>query len=160
MDITLRTRTREHVVTFWERTRDEEIRSLFPTDVESLAEALRLYEESRTAGARSFGMVIYAGDQYIGDVWCYGIDETVEKMGMISFVIFEKERWGKGIAAAAVWAFIPELLSRYEIKRLGAFTYSANRRSVGLLRKLGFEEAEVFTEEGRESIYFEKRLSF
>ena len=57
-------------------------------------ESLRQYEESLFPGASSFGRVIYADGCYVGDVWCYGIDEREEKMAMFSFLILEKKLWG------------------------------------------------------------------
>jgi RimJ/RimL family protein N-acetyltransferase len=157
MDIVLKARTREHVKVFWERTQDEEIGRLFPFSVKSLEEALVLFEESLKEDALSYGKVVYFEGGYIGDVWCYGIDEHDEKMAMLSVVIFDKELWGKGIAAEAVKAFIKEVFSKFNIEKIGAFTYSNNFRSVGLLKKVGFKEIETFIEDGIESRYLEIR---
>lgn len=157
MDITLKERTREHVGTFWDKTQDEEIRRLFPFSIESLDEALILFEESLKECATSYGKVIYFHGKYIGDIWCYGIDESDEKMAMLSIVIFEKTLWGKGIAVKAVKSFIKEVFSKFDIEKIGAFTYTNNNRSIGLLKKTGFKEIETFVEDGIESKYFEIR---
>ncbi|WP_461614964.1 GNAT family N-acetyltransferase [Clostridium sp. Marseille-QA1073] len=155
MDIMLKTRGKNHVVTFWEKTQDEEIKKLFPFSIKSLEEALRLFEESLKEDALSYGKVIYFEGKYIGDIWCYGIDENNEKMSMLSVVIFEKELWGKEIATEVTKAFVKEVFNKFNIEKVGAFTYSNNYRSIGLLEKVGFIKIETFVEDGIESIYFE-----
>jgi RimJ/RimL family protein N-acetyltransferase len=157
MDIMLKTRTKDHVLAFWERTQDEEIKRLFPFSIESLDKALVLFEESIKENAMSYGKVIYFEGKYIGDIWCYGIDEINEKMAMLSIVIFEKELWGKGIASEATKAFVKEVFNKFDIEKIGAFTYSNNYGSIGLLKKAGFVEIETFVENGIESLYFEMR---
>lgn len=155
MDIMLKTRTREHVMTFWNKVQDEELKRLFPFSIESLEKALILFEDSLKEDALSYGKVIYFEGKYIGDVWCYGIDESNEKMAMLSVVIFKKELWGKGIATEVLKVFIGEVFNKYDIEKIGAFTYSNNYGSIGLLKKVGFSEIETFVEDGIESIYFE-----
>ena len=155
MKVALKTRTKDHVMKFWKRTQDEEIKRLFPFSVDSLEKALKLFEDSLKEDALSYGKVIYFQGKYIGDIWCYGIDESNEKMAMLSIVIFEKELWGKGIAAEAAKVFIKEVFDKYYIDKIGAFTYSSNYGSIGLLKKLGFVQMEAFIENGIESIYFE-----
>jgi len=155
MDIMLKTRRKDHVVTFWEKTQDEEIKKLFPFSIKSLEEALKLFEESLKEDALSYGKVIYFEEKYIGDIWCYGIDESNEKMTMLSVVILEKELWGEGIATEATKAFIKEVFDKFDIEKIGAFTYSNNYRSIGLLEKVGFIKIETFVEDGIESMYFE-----
>ena len=156
MDVILKKRMKNHVVEFWEKTQDEEIQKLFPFSIESLEESIKLYEESFKDGALSYGKVIYYGNKYIGDIWCYGIDEINEKMAMLSIVIFEKELWGKGIAVQATKDFIKEVFIKYDVEKIGAFTYAFNHRSIGLLEKTGFSKIEIFIEDGIESIYLEK----
>ncbi len=155
MEITLRKRTKDHVIIFWERTQDEEIKRLFPFSTESLEDALILFEESLKKDALSYGKVIYYKDNYVGDIWCYGIDEGNEKMSMLSIVIFEKDLWGKGIGTEAVKVFIEEIFSKFNIDKIGAFTYSNNYGSIGLLDKVGFKKVDTFVEDGIESEYFE-----
>lgn len=155
MDIMLKTRTKEHVVTFWEKTEDEEIKRLFPFSIKSLEEALILFEESLKEDSVSYGKVIYFRGRYVGDIWCYDIDENEEKMSMLSIVIFEKELWGKGIATKALKEFIKEVFNKFDIEKIGAFTYSNNYGSIYLLEKVGFEKIDTFVEDGIESKYFE-----
>jgi len=155
MDIMLKTRRKNHVVAFWEKTQDEEIKKLFPFSIKSLDESLKLFEESLKEDALSYGKVIYFEGKYIGDIWCYGIDESNEKMSMLSVVIFENDLWGKGIATEATKAFVKEVFNKFDIEKIGAFTYSNNYGSIGLLKKVGFVKIETFVENGIESIYFE-----
>ncbi|QSX06655.1 GNAT family N-acetyltransferase [Sedimentibacter sp. zth1] len=157
MNIILKQRMKDHVVIFWEKTQDEELQKLFPFSIQSLEEALKLYKESLKDVALSYGKVIYYGGKYIGDIWCYCIDEINEKMAMLSIVIFEKELWGKGIATRATKDFIKEVFSKYELEKIGAYTYTFNNRSIGLLEKAGFAKVETFVEDEIESIYFEIR---
>jgi ribosomal-protein-alanine N-acetyltransferase len=155
MKILLKARIKDHVVTFWERTQDEEIKRLFPFSTESLEEALVLFEESLKENALSYGKVIYFEGRYVGDIWCYGIDENDEKTSMLSIVIFEKELWGKGIATEATKAFVDEVFNKFNLEKVGAFTYSNNHGSIGLLEKVGFVKNDTFVEDGIESIYYE-----
>ena len=138
MNVELKARTADHVKTYWERTKDPEIRALIPIAELTFEESLRQYEESLFPGASSFGRVIYADGCYVGDVWCYGIDEREEKMAMFSFLIFEKKLWGKGIGSQAAKLFLPEVFSRYQINKMGAFTYADNLSSIEALKKAGF----------------------
>lgn len=155
MGIALKTRTKDHVKVFWEKTQDEEIKKVFPFSIKSLEDALVLFEESQKEGALSYGKVIYYKEQYIGDIWCYGIDESNERLSMISVVIFEKEMWGKGIGTEVVKDFVNIVFNKYDIDKIGAFTYSNNLRTIGLLKKVGFSKIETFIEDGVESMYFE-----
>ncbi|GAA0121886.1 MAG: GNAT family N-acetyltransferase [Clostridium argentinense] len=118
MDIVLKIRRKDHIVTFWEKTQDEEIKKLFPFSIESLEESLRLFDESLKKDALSYGKVIYFEEKYVGDIWCYSIDESNEKMSMLSFVIFEKELWGKGIATEATKTFVKEVFNKFDIEKL------------------------------------------
>lgn len=155
MNVILKERMKEHVVFFLEKVQDEEIKKLFPISIKTLEEALKLYEESLKDGALSYGKVIYYGGEYVGDIWCYSIDEVNEKMAMLSIVIFEKELWEKGIATIAIKEFIEEIFSKYNLEKIGAFTYASNNRSIGVLKKVGFANVESFIEDGIKSIYFE-----
>lgn len=155
MDIVLKSRIRDHVEVFWKKTQDEEIRRLFPFRTESLEEALILFEESLKEDALSYGKVIYFEGRYVGDIWCYGIDEISEKMAMLSVVVFEKELWGRGIGTEAAKIFVKEVFDKFDIEKVGAFTYSNNYGSIGLLEKVGFVKVDTFVEDEIESKYFE-----
>ena len=153
--IDLRKRTRDHVIEFWYSTQDEEIERLFPRSIETLNEALRLFEVSQKEGAISFGQVIYVDGKYVGDVWLFGIDENDEKMGMLSIVIFDKDYWDRGMGTEAIREFSKTCFSKYTIDKVGAFTYVYNTRSIKALEKAGFAKIESFVEDGVESYYLE-----
>ncbi|WP_158219983.1 GNAT family N-acetyltransferase [Tissierella sp. P1] len=155
MNIILKTRTLDHVTVFWNKTQDEEIKRLFPIVSKSLEESIILFEESLKENASSYGKVIYFEGKYIGDIWCYSIDENSEKMAMLSILIFEKELWGRGIATEVTKIFVKEVFSKFDIEKIGAFTYSNNYGSISLMVKVGFIEIEKFVEDGIESKYFE-----
>lgn len=159
MEITLTSRTADHVRQYWEKSQDPEIQEMLPSAADSLEASLKMFEESQQPGAKSFGQVILADGAYVGDIWCYGIDEEDEKMAMLSFCIFEKSVWHKGICTKAVELFLPLAFEKYQIEKMGAFTFSDNLASIGTLKKTGFQEREEFTEEGRLSKYFEKEKS-
>lgn len=158
MEVKLSNRTLDHVIIFWNKTQDDEIKNLFPGISETLKDSIVLFEESLKDFASSFGKVIYYNEKYIGDIWCYGIDDEIEKMAMLSIVIFEKDLWGQGIGTEAIKLFIREVKIKYEIKKLGAFVYSNNYGSIGVLKKTGFMEIEEFIEDGIQSKYFELML--
>jgi len=154
-ELLLKPRTLEHVKIFWEKSQDEEIERLFPFNRGTLSDAIKLYEESLKPGARSFGKVIYIDGVYIGDVWCYGIDENDDKRAFVSIVIFDKTYWGKGIGKRALKQFCQLVFERYAINKLCAFTYIDNKRSIGSLEGSGFKKMEDFIEDGVVSCYFE-----
>ena len=153
--IELRKRTKENVEIYWNKTQDEEITRLFPRSVSSLEEALNLFEKSKVDGATSFGQSIYIDDEYIGDIWIFGIDQIDEKMAMLSIVIFEKDYWGQGIGTNVISDFCLNCFNKYEIERIGAFVYADNIRSTKALEKSGFKKMESFVENGVESFYYE-----
>lgn len=155
MQLSLQSRTRDHVKTFWKKTQDTEIQSMFPTSIASLEEALALFESSLQKGANSYGKVILVDDAYVGDIWCYGIHEADEKMAMLSLVLFDKSKWGQGIAATVIPQFTDDIFHRYQINSIGAFTYASNQRSLRALQKSGFLLVETFEEDGIASNYLE-----
>ena len=65
MNVKLKARTADHVKTYWERTKDPEIRALIPIAELTFEESLQQYEESLFPGASSFGRVIYADGCYL-----------------------------------------------------------------------------------------------
>ena len=155
MQIKLSKRTENHVISFWEKTQDAEIQSLFPFVTETKEDALKLFRNSLNPGATSYGSVIYVDEKYIGDIWVYGIDECDEKMAMLSIVIFDKTFWGKHVGLQAIQLFLKEVFSKYSIDKIGAFTYQNNIRSLKVLKKSGFEIVEFFVEDNVESVYLE-----
>lgn len=154
-NLLLKLRTLEHVKIFWKKSQDEEIERLFPFNRGTLSDAIKLYKESLKPGARSFGKVIDINGKYIGDVWCYGIDEDDEKQAFVSIVIFDKTCWGKGIGKHVLKQFCQLVFERYAINKLCAFTYKDNKRSIGALESVGFKKIEEVEEDGVFSCYYE-----
>ncbi len=155
MDISLAVRTTEHVSIYWNKTQDDEIKTMLPSSAESEEKALAMYEESLKSDAKSYGKVILADGTYVGDIWCYCIDETEEKSAMLSYCIFEKTLWNKGIASEAVKLFLKEVFDRYKIDKIGAFTYAFNTASIRVLEKVGFTLIDKWEEDGVMSHYYE-----
>ena len=146
-------RTKENVIVFYYKTEEKEIRERFPKSVSSVEEALLQFENGKKE-KQSYGKTIYVGERYIGDIWCYGIHQEEEIDAMLSYCIFEKEFWNRGIATAVVKQFLKEIMERFQIKRVGAFTYASNRASIRVLEKNQFQMQEAFVEDGVESLYF------
>lgn len=155
MTVTLAERSAAHVSTYWHKTQDAEIKALLPSSAQSEEQALEMFQKSLLPAATSYGKVILADGQYVGDIWCYCIDEQEEKSAMLSYCIFEKSLWNKGIVTQAAEQFLREIFERYSIEKIGAFTYSANTASIRVLEKLGFDFVEEWEEDGVLSRYFE-----
>lgn len=155
MRIELKDRTTDTVVTYFQRTRDPEVRKYLPQKATTETDALADFEKTQQPGATSYGRTIYVDGNYIGDVWCYCIQQD-EPNAMISYCIFDKEHWRKGIATEALRMFLAVIVEKFGLKSVGAFTYSANESSIKVLLKNGFTDAETFVEDGIESKYFQK----
>ena len=153
--IELLDRSRENVEIYFYKTQDDEIRKMLPSASTTLEQALAAYDKACLPGAPSMGRSIYWQGQYIGDVWCYGINKNETPNAMLSYCIFEKKLWGRGIAAAAVKMFLEYVWERLSLCSMGAFTYADNIGSLRVLEKNGFVCRERFTEDGRESVYYE-----
>ena len=154
MNIELRERTEETVITYFNMTRDTEVRKYLPQKAKTVEEALADFHKTQLPGATSFGRTIYVDGIHVGDLWCYCI-QAEEPNAMVSYCIFEKAYWGKGIATTALRLFIEEITAKFETKILGACTFSANQSSIRVLQKCGFEDLETFVEDGIESLYFQ-----
>lgn len=150
-------RTKENVIVFYERTEEKEIKKLFPKQASSLEEALIQFQNTQKSNL-SYGKTIYIGSRYIGDIWCYGIHQEKEVDAMLSYCIFEKEFWNRGIATEVVSAFLEEVIRRFALESIGAFTYSFNKASIRVLEKNNFQVQEIFLEDGVESQYFIKKI--
>lgn len=158
MTVELKERTEAHVRTYFARTRDPEIQALIPQTAQSVEQAVADYEKTLLPGATSFGRTVYADGIYVGDIWCYCIDLEEEPNAMISYCLFEKALWGNGIATEALKQFELEIVPRFCLKSLGAFTYWDNIPSIRVLEKNGFGKIEEFTEDGRRSVYYQKEI--
>ena len=155
MNIELQKRTADHVRIYFEQTQDAQIDRMLPRSVETLEQALANFEQTLLPDASSYGRTIYADGRYIGDIWCYCIDPKETPNAMLSYCIFEKECWGKGIASQAVSLFLKDIIPRFSLQSIGAFTYADNIASICVLEKNGFTAQESFVEDGRESVYLE-----
>lgn len=156
MKIELKERTESHVRTYFEKTCDAEIRSMLPQAAESPEQAVAEFYKTLLPGATSYGRTIYADGAYVGDIWCYCIDLEDEPNAMLSYCVFEKPLWGKGVATEALNQFMTEIVSRFALKSVGAFTYCTNTASMQVLEKNGFACLETFVEDGIESAYYQK----
>lgn len=159
MKIELGTRTEETVAIYFEKANCEEIRSVLPQKAKTVEEAIEDYRKTLLPDAASHGRIILADGKYVGDIWCYCINKSDTPNAMISYCIFEKELWNRGVATNALKLFIEEITEKLGLKSLGAFTYSANIPSVKVLEKNGFTLEEEFTEDGVESKYFQYMVS-
>lgn len=157
MLVELRERTPSHVATYFTKTRDAEIQRLCPQKAQTVEEALADYARSLLPGTSSYGRTIYMDGEYVGDIWCYCMDKADDPQAMLSYCIFEKQCWGKGIATAAVRLFLQEVRQKYDLSVIGAFTFCSNMASVRVLEKTGFRLIELFEEDGVQSAYFESR---
>ncbi len=155
MNITLEERTEETVRIYFEKAKDPYIRKMLPQKANSVEEAVSDYYDTLLPSSRSFGRIIKADGKYIGDIWCYCIDKNEEPNAMLSYCVFEPEYREKGAATKAVKMFLREVFEIYQIKTVGAFTYSENIASCRVLEKSGFEFVEEFEEDGRESKYYQ-----
>lgn len=156
MTITLHPRTEKQVRIYFERTQNEQIKKFLPSAAETLTDALRMFREVSEGKTASFGRTIFADGTYIGDIWCYGINEAETPGAMLSFCIFETAYWGKGAASAALRLFLRELNEKFTFRTLGAFTYADNMACRRVLEKNGFLLLESFNEDGRASCYYQK----
>ena len=129
MEITLQERTADYVRIYFERTQDDQIDRMLPRSVNSLDQALENFAQTK---------------------------ETPN--AMLSYCIFEKSCWGKGIASRALSLFLNEIAEKYALSSVGAFTFADNIASIRVLEKNGFSVKESFVEDGRESVYLEYRV--
>ncbi|QUI22382.1 GNAT family N-acetyltransferase [Vallitalea pronyensis] len=158
MNITLQARQLEHVMQFFQESKDEVLKGLFPFMENTLEEAIDMFKETLEPDATSYGKIICVDDNYIGDVWCYCIDEVEDKHCFLSIVIFDKHYWHKGIGGKVLEEFCGEIAEKYAIHKICAFTYKHNVASKRLLEKVGFTCKEEFIDDGIPSYYLEKDL--
>ena len=158
LTITLQERTEDHVRIYFEKVSDPEIKKWLPQRAKTVAEAVADFHKSVLPNTTSYGKTIYVNDRYLGDVWCYCIHEEEEPDAMVSYCVFDKSYWGQGIATQALTLFLKEIEEKYDLKHVGAFTYSENKASVQVLLKNGFAVQEEFMEDGVLSAYLQKEL--
>ena len=88
-------------------------------------------------------------------MWCYGMDREGDPQAMVSYCVLEPSLWGRGAATEALRLFLEEIQERFGLERIGAFTYAENTASIRVLEKNGFRLLEAFSENGRESRYYQ-----
>lgn len=154
MIITLKARTARTAAIYFNKTNTPLIRRTLPQRAKSLEDFLRDYEASLLPDAKSCGRTIWTDGVYVGDIWCYGIDPDKDPNAMVSYCIFETAYWKKGIATEAMRLFLQEIISKYDLNKIGAFTYSDNIPSIRVLEKNQFVLAEEFVESGISSKYY------
>ena len=153
MRVQLGERTAETVALYFARARQKTIQATLPQKARTVEEALRDYRATLLPGAASYGRTILADGAYVGDVWCYCIDQAGTPGAMLSYCVFEPSYWSRGVATEAVSLFLTEVKERYGLSTVGAFTFADNRASIKVLEKNGFFLAEEFREDGRASQY-------
>ena len=155
MMIELRERTAETVLTYFRATRDAEIQKFLPQKAQSEEEALADFEKTRREGAASYGRTIYADGRHVGDIWCYCIQEE-EPNAMVSYCVFDKTLWNRGVATRSLQLFLEEIIEKFHLNHIGAFTYLENMASIRVLEANGFCRMEEFTEDGVASVYLQR----
>lgn len=156
--VTLGNRTAETAATYFERTNNRVFRRVLPQKAKTVEEAVADFHAAQRPGASSFGRTILADGRYVGDVWCYAIDPTGTPGAMVSYCVFEQMLWGQGVASKALELFLVEIEQKFDLKCVGAFTFSYNLPSIRVLEKNGFVPVEEFTEDGVSSQYFQRTL--
>ncbi len=158
MTIKLQNRDERHVRIYFDRTRDEEISAMIPQSANTIEQAIENFHKTTLPGASSYGRTIYADGIYVGDVWCYCINTAAIPNAMLSYCIFEKELWGRGIATEAVRLFLDEIAAKFHMTSIGAFAFYENAASIRVFEKQGFKQIERFAKNGVESVYCRKDL--
>ena len=158
MNITLGVRTAETAAIYFEKTNNDTIRKVLPQKAQTMEEAMADFHVSQRPGASSYGCTILADGAYVGDVWCYCIDPAGVPNAMVSYCVFEPALWGQGAASSALAQFLPEIVLKYDLKTVGAFTFSHNLPSIRVLEKNGFVLMEEFVEDGVSSKYFQLNI--
>lgn len=156
MVIQLGERTPETVKIYFLQSQQPIIKAVLPQKAQTVEEALKDYRATLLPGATSYGRTILVDGNYVGDVWCYGINLAQEPNAMLSYCIFDRAFWGRGIAARAIAMFLETAGAKLGLRTIGAFTYSDNLASISVLEKNGFCLAEEWTEDGRGSKYFQR----
>lgn len=155
MEIALGVRTAETAAIYFNKTNREIFRRVLPQKARTVEEAVEDFYETQRPGASSYGRTILTGERYVGDVWCYCIDPAGTPGTMVSYCVFERECWSRGVATKALALFLREIGPKFGLSTVGAFTFADNLPSVRVLEKCGFRLMEEFTEEGRASKYFQ-----
>ena len=141
--IELRPRTKENVSVYFYKVQDEEIKKFLPQKAKNVEEAIEDFEKSQGPDSTSYGRSIYADGTYVGDFWVYCMGEE-EPDAMLSFCLFEKSLWGKGVTTEAAKLFLSEIKEKFNLKTVGAFTYSEILRPVRFCKRTDFWKKKPF----------------
>lgn len=90
---------------------------------------------------------IFDGKKHIGNVSCSAYDLRARWID-ISFLVGEKNYWGRGICTDAVASVINYLFHEEQFHKVRGGTYAANAASIRIFEKLGFVQEACFREEG------------
>lgn len=156
--VALGERTAQTAAHSFEKMNTAAIRKTLPMKAKTVDEAVADFHASQNPGASSFGRTILADGQHVGDVWCYALHQEDEPDAMVSYCVFAPELWGRGAATQALKLFLDEIVPKYAVKTVGAFTFSENIPSIRVLEKNGFRLMEEFTEGGVPSRYYQLDL--
>lgn len=159
MKISLHPRIRETVIIYFEKAQNPEIQAMLPQKAKTVGEALADFEKTQLPGATSFGRTIWVEGCYAGDVWIYANDQNDTPNAMLSYCIHESDLWGKGVATEGVRLFLQEVIAKFQLETIGAFTFAENTASIRVLEKTGFIFEEEFLEDGVKSRYYQRRTT-
>lgn len=112
-----------------------------PQSLEGLRERFAELESRRSPNGREqwLNWVIRLPDARLAGY----VQATVHADGHASIAYeLNSAHWGRGVARQAVEAMIGELGMHYGVQRVTAVLKQVNRRSLGLLQRLGFARAE------------------
>jgi RimJ/RimL family protein N-acetyltransferase len=127
-DALFRIRSDAKAMEFWDWPADET-----PEDTHAIARAM--LDDIQSGATRIWTIRRADGESFVGVIDLSEIDGSEANLG---FMIL-RECWGRGYAFEAASLVIGEAW-REGLVRLGARTHAGNRRSRGLLQKLGFVE--------------------
>ena len=108
-------------------------------------QALKTMNQPRTD--YHLAIVRKSDDHMIGDIFVEIMNKKVMTLGYT----LDSDYWDNGYASEVVLAFCEYMYQEYAIKKVVCYVYSDNKRSIRLLRKLGFrkfEESYFYGDEG------------
>jgi RimJ/RimL family protein N-acetyltransferase len=103
----------------------------------------RTLREYRQGAHLSLSVILRTTGECIGRVGLRELDWTWRKVGSLSYWI-DPGHWGRGFATEASWALCRAAFGPLRMHRVASQALDRNRRSLAVLRRLGF------VEEGRE----------
>jgi RimJ/RimL family protein N-acetyltransferase len=116
------------------------MRDGFPTPY--TAEDARRFINMATVQSQNLLLAIEVDGEAVGGIGIHPLDDVCCKTAEIGYWLSELF-WGLGITAEAVRALVPVAFGRFDIIRLQAGVFSANRASMRVLEKSGFTREAV-----------------